>query len=226
MSENASCNASIPFILRDCALVSMAAGIRAQNLKELHEGLRTVPAASIYHHFWGRFLRPQFDEPEYSNDFASWAWRGLHDKPLAERLSMIIPADFADLEDLREELLDVVAERLDESETIPWSKVDQQFHFLRSQIIVFETGRHILRPEEIQPQLPTLNSGSIYYHFIDARRRTPLHQDDFSAWLEGLGEPYRELAAALEQIDPYFSSLEELRDLIAAAFREHLPGGD
>lgn len=225
MTENPDSSGNIPFVLRDCALVSIAVGLRAQNLKELHERLRDVPVSSIYHHFWGRLLRPQFDEPEYTNDFASWAWRGLNDKPLAERLSMIIPADFSGLEELREELLDVIAERLDEREIVPWAKPDQQFHFLRSQIIVFETGRHFFRPEEIQPQLATFNSGSIYYHFIDARRRTPLHQDDFSSWLEGLNEPYHELAAALEQIDPYFSSLEELRELIVATFRQHLPGG-
>lgn len=224
MSDDTGSNGSVPFVLRDCALVPIAAGIRAQNLKELYEGLRTVPASSIYHHFWGRLLRPQFDEPEYSNDFASWARRGLHDKPLAERLSMIIPADFADMEALREELLDVVAERLDETETVPWAKVDQQFYFLRSQIIVFETGRHFSRPEEILPQLPSLNSGSIYYHFIDARRRTPLHKDDLSIWLEGLDDSCP-LAEALAQIDPYFSSLEELRNLIAATCRDHLPEG-
>ncbi|MEJ2700769.1 MAG: DUF5752 family protein, partial [Desulfuromonadales bacterium] len=69
-----------PFAIRDCALITLASGVQAQTLKEFREGLKKVPAGSISHHFWGRLLRPQFDEPEYNNDFASWASRGLHDR--------------------------------------------------------------------------------------------------------------------------------------------------
>jgi hypothetical protein len=68
------------------AIITIATGIRVQNLKEFAVALKEVPLGSIYHHFWGRLLRPLFDEPEYNNDFASWASRGLHDKPLRQTL--------------------------------------------------------------------------------------------------------------------------------------------
>jgi hypothetical protein len=207
------------FILKDCALITLATGIRAQTLKEFREGLQRVPAGSIYHHFWGRLLRPQFDEPEYNNDFSSWAFRGLHDKLLAERLSMIIPTDFDDLEGLRQEVLEEVEQRLDESELVFWASADEQFHFLQGQIVIFDTGQRFDRPMDLLPLLPELSTGSIFYHFIDARQRTSSRCDDFSAWVRTFGPPFEELGERLCDIDPYFSSLKEIRHLVTGIFQ-------
>jgi hypothetical protein len=221
MSPSTSPPSSLPpFAVRDCALITLATGVRVQNLREFREGLKKVSASSVAHHFWGRLLQPVFDEPEYNNDFASWAYRGLHDKTLAERLSMVLPTDFEDLESLRQELVEVVEQRLDESEMGPWSMADQQFEFLRSQIVVFDTGLRFDRPTDIVSYLPSLPTGSIYYHFIDARTRTPGRSDDFSAWLEGCGEQFAPLSRALRSLDPYFSSLKEIRQMVTKAFQQ------
>jgi len=216
---------SYPFNVRDCALVAIATGIRAQNLREFREGLLNAHSGSIYHHFWGRLLHPQFDEPEYNNDFASWAAHGLHEKALAERLSMIDPADFSDIEELRQKLVDVVEARLDESETVPWSRADQQFHFLRAQIVVLDTGKSLEDPRELAKILPQMSPGSIFYHFIDARRRTLDHGDDFCTWLLGIDHGYEKLQEELKAIDPYFSSLEEIRNILTSIFDRHFNGG-
>jgi len=208
-----------PFAVRDCALISLATGVLAQNLREFRDGLLKVPAGCIYHHFWGRLLRPQFDEPEYNNDFASWAYWGLHDKPLAERLSMVLPSDYADLEDLRQEVVEVVEQRLDEMDTVPWAQVDQRFGFLQSQIVVFDTGMRFEQPLDLVPYVPGLSTGSIFYHFIDARRRTESHGDDFSSWLGTFGQEYAPLKKRLAGVDPYFSSLKEIRQIVTTIFQ-------
>ena len=212
-----------PFAVMDCALITIASGVRAQNLKEFREGLLKMPANSVDHHFWGRLLRPQFDEPEYNNDFASWAWRGLHDKELAERLSMVTPTDFPDRESVRQEVLEIVEQRLDERELVPWALADQQFQFLRSQVVVFDTGLRCAEAAELAARLRSLSTGSIYYHFIDARNRTAQRCDDFSVWLGGRDAKCAELAARLCSIDPYFSSLKELCQLIAGLFEQYFP---
>ena len=216
---------SYPFNVRDCALVAIATGIRAQNLREFREGLLNAHSGSIYHHFWGRLLHPQFDEPEYNNDFASWAAHGLHEKALAERLSMIDPADFSDIEELRQKLVDVIEARLDESEMVPWSRADQQFHFLRAQIVVLDTGKSLEDPRELAKILPQMSPGSIFYHFIDARRRTPDRNDDFCTWLSGIDHGYEKLQEELKAVDPYFSSLEEIRNILTSIFDRHFNGG-
>jgi hypothetical protein len=211
-----------PFAVKDCALITIASGIKAQNLREFCSALQQISLGSIYHHFWGRLLRPLFDEPEYNNDFASWAHRALHDKPLAERLSMVIPTDFDNLEDLRQEMVEVVEEHLDESEFVPWAKADQQFHFLQSSTVIFDTGSRFDHPSEIVAELPNLSTGSIFYHFIDARSRTPERHDDFTAWLSGYENEngYNELCKMLCSVDPYFSSLKEIRLIVSNIFKK------
>ena len=212
-----------PFAVMDCALITIASGVRVQNLKEFREGLLKAPLGSLDHHFWGRLLRPQFDEPEYNNDFASWAWRGLHDKELAERLSMVTPTSYPDQESLRQEVLEILEQRLDERELVPWAMADQQFHFLYSQTVVFDTSLRCTTPEDLAQRLRALSTGSIYYHFIDARNRTAQRCDDFSVWLGGRDAKSTELAARLWRIDPYFSSLKELCQIIAGLFEQYFP---
>jgi hypothetical protein len=215
-------NETAPFVIRDCALIQIATGVRAQNVRELRDRLQVVDPACIDYHFWGGLLRPRFDDPEYANDFAAWASHGLHDPKLAERLGMIDPADFTDIELLRRELLDVLEERIDEGEYLTWAKPERQFQFIRCQIVVFDTGRRLSRPAELAAAIPAMSAGSIYYHFVDARRRPPLRMDDFRAWLAGFGETHAALAEALAGLDPHFNTLVELRGQIAALARRHL----
>jgi len=200
------------FHIRDCALVRLSTGFRVQTLREFRDALERVPAASVYHHFWGRFLQPQFDEPEYNNDFAAWAYRGLHEKALAERLSVIDPTEYEDIEEVRLELLERVDDYLFENESVIWAKTDEQFYFVQSQLVVLDTGKCMVHPRELVTNLTEMSLGSIFYHFIDARRRTEQKTDDFSIWLEAFGTKYNALISAFRSTDPYFSSLKAIRE--------------
>lgn len=211
----------VPFEIKDCALVGIATGRRAQSLRELRNIMLDVHPDSIYYHFWGHLLRPRFENPEYVNDFAGWADSCLHDRKLAEQLAVIDPAELADLEDLRQEVIDVIEERLDESEIVQWARTDRQFHFIRSQIVVFDTHTIIQDPRDLVEVIPAMSLGSIYYHFIDAGTREPRGVSDFVFWLTGAGDEYADLRAELSGIDPYFSSLTELRQELANAVSEY-----
>jgi hypothetical protein len=211
-----------PFQIKDCALVAIATGERAQNLRELRDRLERTHPGCLYYHFWGSRLRPKFDDPEFQNDLAVWAFYGLNDTVLAERLALVAPTDFQDLEDLRREVLDLIEERLDEIAWVPWAKSDRQFHFIRSQIVVFDTRIRIDSPAELARLVPAMDLGSIFYHFIDARRRTPTGRDDFTEWLVGLREDHIGLVEGLAAVDPYFASLRELREELNRVFAECL----
>lgn len=209
------------FAVKDCTLLALATGKRAQNLKELREVLLGVHPGSLYYHFWGGLLQPRFEEREFNNDFAAWARHALHDYVLSERLAVIDPSDYHDLEALRQELVEVIEERLDEMAFVPWARSDQQFDFIHSQIVVFDTHLRIKYPEELAALIPSLSTSSIFYHFIDARRRSPEGRDDFCTWLMGCGERHRPFCECLVALDPYFVPLTELRRQLAALFAHH-----
>jgi hypothetical protein len=212
------------FAVKDCALLAIATGSRAINLKELRDILNTISLDSVYYHFWGGLLQPRFEEREYNNDFAAWAWYGLHDAILAERLAVVDPTEFADLEDLRQELLGIIEERLDEQGYLSLLYASSRFEFICSQIVVFDSQKRLEAPPELATLLPSLSSSSIFYHFIDAKRRLADHGDDFSAWLSGYGGRYEDLCRQLAAIDPYFVTLSQLKRQIAGIFQQYFAG--
>ncbi len=218
MVDKSNGNSFGPFEVKDCALVPIATGNKAQNLKELRDALPNVDQGSIYFHFWGGLLRPTFDDPEFVNDFAIWSYYALHDEILAERLAIIDPTAFTDLESVRQELIEIVEERLDEVQWPTWASNDQQFHFIRSQIVIFDTNRSIEDPEDLVELTPKMGLGSIFYHFIDSRRRTPDRHSDFEAWLQGFNGEYEKLCRLISRVDPYFITLRELRDTLSNVF--------
>jgi hypothetical protein len=91
-----------------------------------------------------------------------------------------------------------------------------QFHFVRSQLVVFDTRGKIEKPEELVEAVPKMSVGSIFYHCIDARRRSPEMMDDFRTWLRSCGDA--DLCSQLAAVDPYFGSLVELRKQLADLF--------
>jgi hypothetical protein len=207
--------------IMDCALIPIATGVKAQNLRELRDHMATIHPGCLYHHFWGTLLNPRFDDPEFQNDFAIWTSRNMHDLKLSEKLSMVDPSAFKNIEDLRREVLEILEERLYESEYVPWAKSGQEFFFIRSQLVIFNTGKTYADPKELVEIIPTMSLGSIFYHFIDARRRTEDARNDFSVWLSGFESRYAGLAGELDNIDPYFTTLNELREEINLVFSDY-----
>jgi len=213
-----------PFELKDCALLAIATGRRAYSLTELRNTLAIIDTDSIYYHFWGGLLQPRFEEREYNNDFAGWVRHQLRDPTLAERLAVLDPSAWPDIEQLRIETIDLIEQRIEESEWLHWVRSIEPFEFIRSQIVVFDTHRTIDTPEALPQLMQHLSPSSLFYHFIDARRRLPGGRDDFRAWLDSFGERHALLAARLGELDPYFVPLTQLRDQLATLINEHFAG--
>jgi len=209
-----------PFLIRDCSLVPIATGLVAQNLREFRDLLSRAPEGSIYTHFYESLLRFSFDDPEFRNDFALWAKHSLHDSVLAERLGVIDPHDFPTIEDLRKRLLDIIDDRIYEAGFIPWARTGDEFYFLLSQSQVFDTSIRVETPKDLALIFPDLSTGSIYYHFIEARRRLPNRKDDFTSWLAEFGDEYRDLCQRLGRVEYYFCSLSDLKGRLSRVFRD------
>ncbi|MBD3257832.1 hypothetical protein GF377_05315 [candidate division GN15 bacterium] len=211
---------NMPFDVKDCTLITRMAGVdTALNLRELRERLQHCPLESLFHHFCETVIRPTFDDPEFRNDFAIWAARHLQDRALAERLGILNPYEFASFEDLRQTVIDIIDDRLAEVPYVPWVKQGNDFRFMRAVTVIFDTGLQLHTPDDLVKAIPEMSLGSIYYHYVEARRRTDNGDDDFTAWLVGFGDGPSELIAALSSIDFYFMSLYELQDQLEQAVR-------
>ena len=209
------------FAVKDCAIIAIATGKQDYTLSELRNDLQTVSPDSIYYHFWGSLLQPRFEEREFNNDFAGWARHSLHDNRLAERLAVIDPTDYKDLEELRRDLSDIIEEHLDNESSISWIRANRPFEFIRSQIVVFDTHRRLQEPAELAQLIPRLSPSSIFYHFIDARRRLANDGDDFRLWLSSYNGQYDGLCQDLSAVDPYFGNLSELRIQLTDIFNRY-----
>lgn len=217
---NQTTPAKIPrFIFKDCALIAIAANKRATTLKEFRDHIETLGPDSLYYHFWANLLLPHFEEPEYINDFASWVRHSLHDAKLAEQLAVFDPTLYDDLKELRFHLLELIDDRLEESEHLQWAQATQRFEFIRSQIVVFDTRVSVGDPSEMPDLIPDMSANSVFYHFIDARRRTEGRVDDFRQWLSFFGDTYQPLIDRLADIDPYFITLTQLNQQLASTFQ-------
>ena len=146
--------------------------------------------------------------------------KSLRDQALAERLSVINPSHYEDLGALKNRLLDILDERLVQGDFLTWAKGEMEFVFLKAQMIIFNSGIRIMQPKDLAPAVAQAPTGSIFYHFIDAQRRSPICCDDFSYWLEQFGDETAEARKKISMIDPYLFSLSELRDLIVRALNK------
>jgi len=77
-------------------------------------------------------------------------------------------------------------------------------------------------PGDLLPAVLGMSLGSIYFHFIEARRREPMGGDDFTAWLQSWNSSYTDLIDALTQIDFYFLSLRELKHELVTVLSQYL----
>lgn len=208
-------NSKLPFKVKDCAIITRMGGVdSAVNLRELRERIAVCPRESLYHHFCETLIRPSFDDPEFRNDFAIWAARYLRDRVLAERLGILNPYEHESLEELREKTLEIIDERLSEVHHIPWVPIEEGFNFMQAATVIFDTGVELKSLQEFSRHLPFMSHTSLYYHFIEARRRTPAKTDDFTNWLIGLQRKPEKLINAFAHMDFYFLRLHELKAII------------
>jgi maltose alpha-D-glucosyltransferase/alpha-amylase len=199
-------------------------GVRAENERQLADLIEDVPLDSIYYHTHSFFLRHKFVAGAYPNDFATWVAVQVRDQVLAERLAMVDPAEFPDLQALREELASVVDEHLRSLPIVPQVIFGEPFDFIQSRVVQIPTGIEVRTLQEFRDVLLEVDLSALYFHLVEARMRLGRGENDFAAWLEhGLG--LSELAAKVRAVDPYAGSLERTRARLIALCDEVLAEG-
>lgn len=205
-----------PFDFKQCISILKSTGKRARQLRELRRGIEETSKESLYHHTYQYFLKAHL--LEYTNDFAHWAGENLGERVLAEHLSGIDPYEFAEIHDLRLKLLEVIDHYLEAfpepREVMPGG----DFYFSETITMVFPMGITAHNLAEFLIGIRFADTGSLYYHFYDARLRLN-GRDDFSHWFGEVLER-KELAEKITAIDPFMHPMEGIREHIIEAVEE------
>ena len=199
-----------PFRFNSRTHITELTGLKAKNLRELADILKTAPDAVVYYHTH-RFLEVHhYLTPEPSNDFALWVIDALGDEVLGERLASVDTFEFPNLGALKERLVSIMGEYLASRSNFREAMEGREFHFMKSVSVIFPTPyvAHDLR--EFIEGLRKIGLGSLYFHVFESRLRLGRGLNDFTIWLkDSLGE--EELGEEIARLDPYTYTLEGLR---------------
>lgn len=205
-----------PFTFIGCNELEESLGQQADDEKELAEMLEDVPLDSVHFHTHSYFLRHRFIERVYPNDFAQWVVTQVGDHVLAEKLAVVDPFDYPNLEDLREEIISIIDHHLSRMPIVPRVIFGRPFYFHRSRILEVPMGVEARTLSEFRRAVSEIDVSAIYFHMFEAHFRLHREESDFSAWIRtGLGLP--DLADRIRAINPYLGSLERLRSSLLTA---------
>lgn len=206
-------HAKEPFRFYTRLNLSELTGLRASNVSELLELIKTVSGSSIYHHTHRFLQQHQYLSPEPPNDFAYWISSVLGEPELGERLASIDIIQFSTIRSLRDKIAEVIEGYLVRHPAIADKTVRNgaQFHFIESVSFVFPTHYIASDLKEMADILKRITIDSIYFHVFEARLRLEKGGNDFSFWIDkSIGD--KKLANAIMKLDPYTYTLSNLRN--------------
>jgi septum formation topological specificity factor MinE len=203
--------------------LSELTGLKATNIEELLELIKTVPGSSIYHHTHRFLQQHQYLSPEPPNDFAYWIREVLGEDELGERLASIDIMEFPAIRSLREKIISIIENYLREKPKVKlkFSSIDEAFHFIKSRSFIILTDYIAYDLKEFVEILKKITIDSIYFHIFEARLRLEKKTNDFSWWIEdSLGN--KKLALKISRLDPYTRTLEDLRKEIISIVEKEI----
>lgn len=188
-------------------------GIKAKNLSELLEGLKSVPGSSIYYHTHRFLQQHHFLSPEPPNDFAYWVSNILQEEKVGEQLAAVDIIQFNKIRDLREKFISTIEKYLKRNPVFREAPADSEFYFMKSVTFIIPTQYSANNLAEFLQALKKISIHSLYFHIFEARLRLEKGNNDFSNWLE-IELKETELAKVIAKLDPYTQTLESLRQKI------------
>jgi small-conductance mechanosensitive channel len=205
-----------PFHFFGRAHLKELTGLKASNLGELVNILKTAPDSVVYYHTHNFIEEHHYLTPEPANDFSVWVSDALGDDVLGERLAAIDTFEFTSLTALRDRLVSIIEEDVSQEaqrangHNHRDAPEGREFRFIKSISVIVPTHyvAHDLR--EFVEVLRILSLSSLYFHIFESRLRLGKGQNDFSAWL-GSSLDEKELAQEVARLDPYNYTLEGLR---------------
>ena len=210
-----------PFRFTSLLHLTELTGLKAHNLKEFVDILKTAPDPVIYYHTHHFLEQHFFLTPEPANDFATWVSNSLGDEMLSERLASVDTMGFSSLNTLRDRIVSIIEEYFIQGGSNRGVVSGQEFHFMKSVSIILPVPYQAYNLGEFAEALREVSLGSLYFHMYESKLRLGRGQNDFSSWLTSeVDEP--DLAKEITRIDPYTYTLEGLRSTLIQLIEKRL----
>jgi Family of unknown function (DUF5752) len=202
-----------PFVFNTERRLVELCGIRALSLPQLLKALHEVPGSSIFYHTHHLYLEHHFEKPASYNQFALWVSDALQENRLGAQLGTIDLLKFTSVRQVREAFIErIQSHMIDAGRPTRECPAGDEFYFCRYKSFVMPTGIVARDVRDFIAKLPRVTNLSLYFHFFEARLRLERPTNDFSYWLLGRGE--EDLAIAVDHLNPYTMTLDELRQSI------------
>lgn len=193
--------------------------ISARNIKELLQGLESVPDSSIYAHTF-KFVRSHhylINEP--SNDFAYWTINIYKDEELGEILSSVNPFEYNTISELRKRFCDIIKDYLIKGRKRLIDVPDgQEFNFIDCLSLIYPLRIRATNIYEFCEAIEKISLNSIYFHMFEARLRLHRADNDFTLWLKDMGEQRK--AEEISKLNIYYMNLSEIREEIIKILKQ------
>lgn len=189
---------------------------RANNLRELAEGIRRVSDSSISYHAVQCLESHHYTS--FSSDFSQWILHACNEEILAERLGVIDVRDFGCVGELRDSLVRILEQHLEEFPAAAARTAFETFYFCELSETAEPLGKQATDLRELADGIGHLSLQALHYHLISSYLRPPHKTNDFSAWIEQQFE-MPEVAHALNRIDFYTNTLDGVRSEILKILR-------
>ena len=124
-------------------------------------------------------------------------------------MASVNTCDFPTIRELRERIIAVIEPEVRSGKNQNEASEGNEFYFIRSISFVLPTPYQAHDLTEFMESLSKVTINSLYYHIYESRLRLEQPTNDFSKWLETLGE--KELAGQITRLDPYTHTMEGLR---------------
>ncbi len=184
--------AKAPFYFNSASHLMRIGREKANNLRELLEAIKTCSDAAIFQHTFQTLEEHHFILAGFSNDFSHWAFAACNEVELAERLAAIDVRDFTSMSALRERLVHIIESYLQKNPRAGTRIAMEPLYLMAADLVVVPTPYVARNLEEFADCLHKVSIHSIYYHFIDARLRLKLNNNDFSRVCEQIEDEERQ----------------------------------
>ncbi|MCD6489658.1 MAG: hypothetical protein J7K20_02900 [Thermodesulfobacterium sp.] len=196
------------FIFKSEFWIPKYTGVKVCSIKEFIENLKVIDKFSIFYHMYINIFNYHNLPTFYTNSISYWFYKNGR-VLLAEKISIIDPLDYYDLEELRRVLVQTLEENYDET----WNGREvNPFYFIKAEREIIECGYFANTLEEFIEGIKKSSINSLFYHLVTSRIENKTLINDYSAWLVNIGEAKK--AEKIDKLDLYTMTLYEIKKKI------------